>query len=86
MGKCFSEFHSEEKKENVDRENIQKTYDELKNLNSDELSARLFDEVKKQKESGSFDFEKLSESIEQLRPFISQSTYENMKNLLGKIK
>lgn len=78
------ETRKEESKNSQDK--IQEAYDELKDLNSDELTQRLFSEVKKQKQNGSFDYNGLCDSVERMRPFISNETYQNMKNMLGKIK
>ena len=69
----------------MSRENIQQAYDELKDLNSDELTQKLCGEVRKQKQEGLFDYAGLCDSVEKMRPFISNETYQNMKNMLGKL-
>ena len=87
MSKSFSNFCDEDsKKENKKQEDLQSTYEELKNMNYDELTQRLYNEVKLQKQNGSFNYESLCQSIESIRPFISNETYHNMKNMLEKIK
>jgi len=86
--KSFSSFCKEnsKKNENFEKKDIKETYEELKDLNSDELSQKLFEEVKKQKEEGVFDYEGLSANLELMKAFLPKNTYENMKNMLEKIK
>jgi hypothetical protein len=86
--KSFSNFckQDSQKKETQSQKNMQETYDELKDLDNDELTRRLYDEVKKQKENGTFDFSKLCDSVERLRDFVSPQTYNNMKSMLEKIR
>lgn len=85
--KSFSSFCKENSKKNENFEkDIKETYEELKDLNSDELSQKLFEEVKKQKEEGVFDYEGLSANLELMKTFLPKNTYENMKNMLEKIK
>ena len=89
MKSSFSNFCKENKskeQENKKKETLQGTYDDLKNLSSDELTQKLYSEVKKQKENGEFDFEALRENVERLKMFLPQENYENIKNMLEKIK
>jgi len=86
MSKSFSDFCREEKVKPDQEENLQNTYDELKDMNYDELTEKLYNEVKKQKDKGAFNFVELQENVERLKPFISQETYNNMINMLEKIK
>lgn len=66
--------------------NIKQTYEELKNLDNDALSKRLFEEVATQKRDGTFNYEMLKNNIEAISPLIPQRTYENLKKLLETIK
>ena len=89
MKKCFSNFCKNQDSrayENVNKESLKETYDSLKDLSGDELTQKLYNEVKKQKENGDFDFNALSENIERLKMFLPCETYENMKNMLEKLK
>lgn len=91
MKQSFSNFCNNNKKKDGDfnkstQENIQEKYDELKDLNMDELTERLYSEVKKQKENGTFDFNGLKDSVERIKPFVPYSTYQNMKAMLERIK
>ena len=88
----FSEFtkqkiHSEDpKQKNLNKDDALKTYEELKDLNSDQLTKRLFSEVKKQKSEGTFNYDMLSASVESIRPYMSNETYLNLKKLLESLK
>ena len=86
FSKFCSQNNDKEKREKSTNEKIQETYDNLKDLNEDELSSKLYEEVKKQKEDGVFDYSALAENVERLKPFIPAETYQNMKNMLEKIK
>lgn len=84
----FSKF-CEEKKEKKDEKTediLRQSYDDLKDLSHDELTERLYREVKKQKENGEFDINALQENVERLKMFIPQDTYMNMKNMIEKLK
>lgn len=89
MKNSFSSFCSEQKnhrEEKVTEKDIREKYEELKGLEGDELTAKLYEEVKSQKEQGVFDYDSLVENVERLKNFIPQTTYQNMKSLLEKIK
>lgn len=70
----------------VKQEDIVKKYNELKDLSSDELSKRLIDEVARQKNDGTFDYNKLLTTIESMRGMIPQQTYINMKRIIENFK
>ena len=62
------------------------SYNQLKNLSSDELSKRLFEEVAKQKQQGTFNYDMLISSIESIKGMIPQKTYQNLKSLVESLK
>lgn len=91
----FSEFSKQNfnnAKENINeknlnsKEDITKLYNEMKNMNSDELTRKLFDEVAREKQEGSFNYAYLESSVETLKPYLSQESYENIKRILKQIK
>ena len=87
MSVNFSDFCKEENvKQTNQEEKLKESYDELKNMDYDQLTERLYNEVKAQKDNGSFDYEELKSNVEKLKPLISKGTYENMLNMLEKIK
>lgn len=67
-------------------EYLKQKYNQLKDKNPNELMDDLFDEVARQKNAGSFDFESLLSSVEAMAPFLSAEQYANIQNLLKKIK
>lgn len=95
MGKNFCDFKFNEQKispnEKIDKstnheEKLKATYDDLKNLDSDSLAYKLAEEVKKQKEEGTFNFDLIKSSIESMRPFLTNETYINLKQILENLK
>ena len=95
MGKNFCDFKFNEQKINPNEkiekstnheEKLKATYDDLKNLDSDSLSYKLAEEVKKQKEEGTFNFDLIKSSIESMRPFLTNETYINLKQILENLK
>ena len=96
MTKNFADFEYEDKSskqkkkkqkyENAKEEDLKRAYNELKDLDQNSLAARLAEEVKRQKESGTFNFELLSQSVESMRMFLPQESYLSLKNLLENIK
>lgn len=67
-------------------EDIVRTYNNLKDLNGDQLSKMLFAEVAKQKDEGTFNYQSLITSIESIKSLIPQNTYENLKKLVESLK
>lgn len=65
---------------------VRKTYDELKDLNSDQLSERLFNEVAKQKQDGTFNYDMLSNSVDSIKGYLPEETYKNLKDILKTLK
>ncbi len=96
MSKNFADFKAErpqsnEKKSaasstNSAEQDLKKAYDELKDLDSKSLAARLSEEVKRQKNNGTFNYQMLLESVESMRMFMPQESYISLKNLLENIK
>ena len=67
-------------------DDLMQEYDKLKDLSGDELNKRLFDEVKKQKREGTFDFDSLNQSVESVKGYMSEETYKNIKGILETLK
>ena len=75
-----------EEKKKLTEEDARRTYEELKDLNNDELTNRLYEEVRKQKADGSFNYDMLSDSVESIRGFLDPGTYENIRKLLETLR
>ena len=96
MGLNFADFQPKEKekkvaeeareKQGADEEKIRGVYNELKDLDSSALNKKLQEEVAKQKSSGQFNYEMLSSSVESMRAFLPQETFNNLQNLLKDLK
>ena len=87
----FSEFSNnnikyEENQTSFSEDKVKESYEQLKNLPKDELSKRLFEEVNKQKNNGSFNYEMLEASVESIKSLIPKESYENLKRILKTIK
>ena len=55
-------------------------------MSKEQLNNELLKEVKKQKENGSFDFNALSNMVENLRGILPASEYENIRRILENLK
>ena len=88
MGK-LSEFEYHEnnsKNEKVTEEDLREKFDTYKDMNKQQLNSELFSEVARQKAQGTFDFQKLSSMVENLRGAISEQDYNNIKRILESLK
>ncbi len=65
---------------------IKEEIDELSQCSSDELMQRLAGEIAKQKADGVFDYERLKNSIEQIKIYLPKQTYENMMDVIRTFK
>lgn len=65
---------------------VEQMYDTYKNMNQSELMNELKKNVSKQKQDGSFDYNKLSSTIEQVLPYLSQDQQKNLMSILNQIK
>lgn len=81
----LSEFENK-RNTNVNEETLKEKFDEYKNLNQQELNSKLFSEVARQKAEGSFDYEKLSSMVENLKGMLPEQDYYNIKRILESLK
>ena len=68
------------------KEDLSKKYDQLKNHSADDLMNMLAEEVKQQKLKGSFDYDGLRSSIERVKGYLPNSTYQNMLKVIEQFK
>lgn len=71
---------------NVEENDIVKEYNKIKDLSQQEINAKLFDEVAKQKRDGTFDYQKLQQMVENLKGGLSEQDYKNVKRMLELLK
>ena len=65
---------------------IMQEYDKIKDLSQEEASNRLYQEVFKQKQNGSFDFNALQNQVEGLKGYLPEKDYQNLKRILQTLK
>lgn len=88
MGK-LSQFQYEaggKKTEKTQEEQLKEKYNTFKNMNQNELHNQLYREVARQKSSGTFDYNALSNMLESLRGALSENDYNNIKRILDGLK
>ena len=78
--------NSENKSSSTKKKNINETYEEIKNCSSDELMGRLAKEIQTQKSNGVFDYEALKDSIDKIKIYLPNQTYENMLRIIDGLK
>ncbi len=95
MSKSLFEFANEnkckdqeEKKsiKDIDENSLKKEIDKYSKLSQKELIKELHNQVKDQKNSGTFNFKDLSNKIEGIKPMLSEEQIKNLDNLLNQIK
>lgn len=86
MSISFSQFCKNNKQNKTEEESLKEKYDELKDLGYDELTEKLYEQVKEQKQNGTFNYSALCDGVERMKGFIPYETYQNMKNMLEKLK
>ncbi len=81
----LSEF-AEKSQNSMDIEkDLTKQYDEMKNLSHDELLNRLREDIKRQKANGSFNYDAMLNSLNQIRAYLPNGVYENMIRIIDEI-
>lgn len=80
----LSEFHSTNNNDN--EEILKEKYNQFKNLSKEELNTQLYKEVARQKSSGTFNYEALSNMVENLRGVLPENDYKNIKRILETLK
>lgn len=80
------EKQREESVKSVSEEDVMKQYEELKGMDNSQLTARLFDEVARQKKDGTFDYASLAQSVENIKGYLPQKTYQSLKNMLDNLR
>ena len=68
------------------KKDIRAEYESLKGCSSQELMSKLAQEVQQQKTSGTFDYDSLKNSVEQIKIYLPTQTYENMLRIIESLK
>lgn len=72
---------AEERKNDVENEAKR-----LQNMSQDELMVQFLNEVNKQKKDGTFDIVGLKNTIERMKNFLPQQSYENIMKIVNSIE
>ncbi len=81
----LSDFVKNGNLEEKEKEDINKKYGELKDLSHDELLLRLKSEIERQKEAGEFNYDALISSLNAIKMYLPNETYENMIRIIDEI-
>lgn len=81
----LSDFVKNGNLEEKEKEDINKKYEELKDLSHDELLTRLKSEIERQKEAGEFNYDALISSLNAIKMYLPNETYENMIRIIDEI-
>ena len=79
-------YERNEMSKSESNQNIENLYEKYKDYSQAELMEELAKQVAKQKKDGSFDFEKIMNSVNTILPYLNQEQKENILNLLSSIK
>ena len=66
--------------------NLNEAYEELKGCSAEELMGRLAKEINLQKSNGTFDYDAIKNSIEQIKMYLPNQTYENMLRIIENLR
>ncbi len=67
-------------------QDVLKQYENIKNMSQGEAQNQLFNEVLKQKQNGTFNFEGLSQQVESLKGYLPEKDYTNLRKLLESLR
>lgn len=77
---------NEQDLKNKYEQKIKEDYMKYSTYSEDELTNLLFKEVQRQKQQGTFDFERLKNAVEMLMPYITPEQKQKINNILSNIK
>ena len=89
MGKNLFDYADEVKSEKNDlskEEFIKSKVENYSKMTQSEMFSNLLSEVQSAKMNGTFDYNKISSSIEMIREYLTPEQQRNLENLLEKIK
>lgn len=68
------------------QDDVLKQYENIKNMSQSEAQNQLFNEVLKQKQNGTFNFEGLANQVESLKGYLPEKDYINLQKLLESLR
>ena len=75
-----------QKREKTEEKKVEDLFNTYKDMDSNELMQELLKNVQKSKTDGSFDFDKISQSIKQILPYLSVEQQNSIMTILNQIK
>ena len=79
-------FNQTTSKNNVDEAFIKNKVQEYSSMNQGDMMQELFNEVQTSKNNGTFDFDKISSSVEMVKDYLTPERQSTLQNLLNRIK
>lgn len=79
-------FNQPTSKNNLDEAFIKNKVQEYSSMNQGDMMQKLFNEVKTSKNNGTFDFDKISSSVEMVKDYLTPEQQSTLQNLLNRIK
>ena len=76
---------SNEKSESIPEQDMVSMYENMKNMSAEDLYDALKMEVQKQKANNSFDYEGLLNSLDAIKNYLPQESYENMIRIIDEL-
>ncbi len=72
--------------EKTKEDEIKEKFETFKGMNKNELNSELYKEVARQKSCGTFDYNKLSAMVDNLKGTLPEGDYNNIKRILESLK
>ncbi len=85
----LSQYKGDEIKKNEEddaQKELKNKFNTYKNMSKEQLNVQLMQEVARQKSSGSFDYQTLSNMVENLKGALPEKDYQNVKRILESLK
>ena len=76
---------SNEKRESIPEQDMVSMYENMKNMSAEDLYDALKMEVQKQKANNSFDYKGLLNSLDAIKNYLPQESYENMIRIIDEL-
>lgn len=87
----FKDFCSQQEKkcaktQNFNNVDVEEVFNKYKDLEQDQLIKELYKNIEKQKNDGTYNYEKICEMVEKMTPFLSKEQALKIRQLLKEIK
>lgn len=85
-GKCEQKSCLKSEKPSMNEEFVKSKVQEYSSMSQGEMMQKLFSEVQASKANGTFDFNKISSSVEMVKDYLTPDQQRTLQNLLNRIK